>query len=308
MVRKVLITGATGWLGQEYLYRQYSKRGADFLNDFILVGSTSRIINLFNLFPVQVYSLEDTDYFNNIEGVVHLAFVLRHRVQEFGTQDFMMHNKIITNKVVEIVKKVEPSWIVNVSSGAIFDRRTGEYEKDPLANPYGYGKRQEEIALSEIAAKYNISLVIGRLWGASGFKMPPNHAYALSDFIESALTNCEINIHSNFEVFRRYCDAGEFLDVLVSEASSGNSMIINSGGPLHEIEEIAQMILANIGYGTINRPLLGSKEIDDYYPRESTYEKLAKKNGIKLASMPIQVQRTVNGHLEYLKLQKKFLG
>jgi nucleoside-diphosphate-sugar epimerase len=36
MNRKVLITGATGWLGQEYLYREFLKRGDGFLNDFIL--------------------------------------------------------------------------------------------------------------------------------------------------------------------------------------------------------------------------------------------------------------------------------
>lgn len=308
MVKKVLITGATGWLGQEYLYREYSKYGASFLNNFILVGSSARTIKLFGIFPVQVYSLEDVNEFKNIQGIIHLAFVLRHRVQEFGTQDFLYHNEIITNKVVEIVKKVEPNWMVNVSSGAIFDRPTGEYEKDPQANPYGYGKRQEELALLEIASVQNIPLVIGRLWGASGFKMPVNPAYALSDFVQSALTNGEINIYSNFEVFRRYCDAGEFLDVLVSEASSGHSLVMNSGGPLHEIEDIAQMIVSTIGKGKINRPLLENKQIDDYYPRESTYEKLAKKNGIELASMPIQIQRTVNGHLEFLELQKKSLG
>jgi nucleoside-diphosphate-sugar epimerase len=265
-------------------------------------------VKLFGQFPVQVYSLEDISQFKNIEGIIHLAFVLRHRVQEFGTQDFLKHNEFILSKVVEIVKGVEPKWIVNVSSGAIFDRQTGDFETDPQVNPYGYGKRQEELVLGEITSSNSIPLVIGRLWGASGFKMPPNRAYALSDFVQSALANRVINIHSNFEVFRRYCDAGEFLDVLVCEAQLGNSLVINSGGPLHEIEDIAQMIVAFLGQGTINRPILEKKQADDYYPRESTYENLANKNGIQLAPMPIQIQRTVNGHLKYLELQKGDLG
>lgn len=300
MTKKIIITGATGWLGQEYLYSQYKKYGKNFIDDYILVGNMARSINLFGEIPVQVYSLDNLNPLDEIEGIIHLAYVLRHRVKEFGVQEFLKRNEQITKKIVEIVLIHKPKWIVNVSSGAIFERETGEFETNPEKNPYGYGKRQEELALLEVASKFEIPLVIGRLWGASGYKMPPNPAYAFSDFVGSAILKGQITIQSDFKVFRRYCDAGEFLEVLVSEACLGNSLILNSGGPLHEIEEIAEMIKALVGNVTIHRPLIENRPVDDYYPRESNFESIAFKNGIELASMRIQVQRTVDGHRDVL--------
>lgn len=301
MTGKVIITGATGWLGQEYLYRRYLMHSKEGLGNFILLGSKSRTINLFGLIPTKVWSLDEIDIREKIDGVIHLAFVLRHRVKEFGTDKFLELNSSIVEKTVRLIDQVKPDWITCVSSGAIFDRTTGEYERNPKANPYGFGKFQEELALSSIAASNNTTLVIGRLWGASGFCMPPNSAYALSDFIESALHKGEIQINSNFEVYRRYCDAGEFLELLTKEASSGNSAILNSGGPLHEIGEIAEMIQGFIENTAIRRPIIIGEQIDDYYPRETSYEDLAIKHGIQLASMQTQIRRTVLGHRNFLQ-------
>lgn len=301
MSKRVIITGATGWLGQEFLFRQFLKDGDRFIDNFILVGGTSRTIKLFDRFQVKVYSLEEINNFDEIDGIIHLAFVLRHRVNEFGVQEFLKLNEGISQKVANIVNLLQPNWIVNVSSGAIFDRQTGEYAVVPKLNPYGFSKRQEEIVLTDAAMISNIPLVIGRLWGASGYKMPPNSAYALSDFVESALTKKQITINSDFEVFRRYCDAGEFLEVLVTEARAGNSLVINSGGPLHEIGEIAKMIADTIGDIAITRPAIKNLEADDYYPRESHYESLAAANKIGLATMREQVKRTIEGHVNFSK-------
>jgi nucleoside-diphosphate-sugar epimerase len=296
MSEKVVITGATGWLGQEFLFREYLKFGDKFLDNYILVGNQSRTINLFQKFSTKVYSLADFSYNGKVSGIIHLAFILRHRVVEFGIEDFLQQNKAITNCVIKLIKLNRPNWIVNISSGAIFDRATGELETNATQNPYGFGKYMEELALREIALKNDIPVVIGRLWGASGIKMPPNSAYALSDFVSSAILRKKITISSNFEVFRRYCDGGEFLDVLVHEAKTGNSVVLNSGGPLHEIGEIAGMISRFIGGVSIERPPLLGPKVDDYFPRESTYESLALKHGISLASMKTQIQRTLDGH------------
>ena len=305
MSKRVIITGATGWLGQEFLFREFLKDGDRFIDNFILVGGTSRTIKLFDRFQVKVYSLEEVKNFEEIDGIIHLAFVLRHRVNEFGVEEFLKLNEGITQKVANIVKLFKPNWIVNVSSGAIFDRQTGAYAEVPQVNPYGFGKRNEELVLTDVAMISNIPLVIGRLWGASGYKMPPNSAYALSDFVESALSKKKITINSDFEVFRRYCDAGEFLEVLVTEARAGNSLVMNSGGPLHEIGEIAKMIADTIGDISIIRPTVKNLQADDYYPRESLYESLAAGHKIRLATMPEQIKRTVEGHFYFSNIVDK---
>ena len=183
-----------------------------------------------------------------------------------------------------------------VSSGAILDRESGEIERDVEKNPYGFCKRIEELLLADAAKSVGANIVIGRLWGASGEQMPPNAEYALSDFIESARLKNEIQIKSGGEVFRRYLDAGEFMEVLVKLAVSGESRVLDSGGEVIEIGELSQLVGGHFPGVLVSRSKTLT-DIDDYYPRAQDFNELAKELGVELSTIKEQVARTVNGHI-----------
>jgi nucleoside-diphosphate-sugar epimerase len=164
-------------------------------------------------------------------------------------------------------------------------------------NPYGFCKRLEELLLMDAARSVGANIVIGRLWGASGGQMPPNEAYALSDFIESARLQNKIQIRSGGEVFRRYVDAGEFMEVLIRLAISGESHTIDSGGDIVEIGELSHLVAEHFPGTLVNRSKIPI-ETDDYYPKTGEFNELAKDLGVGLSAIKEQVARTVKGHIQ----------
>lgn len=297
---EIFVSGASGWLGKELISLINQKRLIDFsTNDLRLFSSNGRSIKLINSkeyltssFEVNQFEIEP----KNLEGYIHLAFLTRDKLKTLNFNDFIRINLELISKACQIIERNKPKWVVVVSSGAILDRESGEIESDVEKNPYGFCKRIEELLLADAAKRVGANIVIGRLWGASGEQMPPNLEYALSDFIESARLKNEIQIKSGGEVFRRYVDAGEFMEVLVKLAISGESRLLDSGGVVIEIGELSQLVAGHFPGTSVSRSK-SLTDVDDYYPKEQDFNDLAKELGIQLSTIKEQVARTVNGHI-----------
>ena len=298
---KIFVSGASGWLGKELISLISESKLTNFsTNDLRLFSSSGRSIKLINSkeYSTSPFELDQFEIVpKNLEGFIHLAFLTRDKLKTLNFNDFIRINLELISKACQIIERNRPKWIVVVSSGAIFDRESGEIESDIEKNPYGFCKRIEELLLADAAKSVGANIVIGRLWGASGEQMPPNPEYALSDFIESARLKNEIQIKSGGEVFRRYLDAGEFMEVLVKLAVSGESRVLDSGGEVIEIGELSQLVGGHFPGVLVSRSKTPT-EIDDYYPKAQDFNELAKELGIELSTIKKQVARTVNGHIQ----------
>lgn len=297
---KIIVTGATGWLGREFISWYLNNVSGAEKEDLILLASRETEFEIHLLGKFKTHYMTEDFSTKSIVGIVHLAFVLRHRVQEFGIDSFLELNRQITDKAVDLVIKYKPKWVINVSSGAIFDRPSLNYATDSSINPYGFMKRREELALIEASEKVGSNLVIGRLWGASGFYMPINQAYALSDFIYTGIQEREIRLISNHPVLRRYGDAGQFMGILYRHAQRESLEILDSGGDLVELGDLAELISNFLGTTSINRPDMINHLRDDYYPHSNRLEELAKRYEISLFTLAEQVERTIKGHQNQL--------
>lgn len=296
MENQIAISGASGWLGNQTIEVIEKIAPAE---SPLLFTSNGREIVLRDKGQRKTQSFLESQPPASLEGFIHLAFLTRDKVETTGPKDFISTNLSLISKACQIIESSKPKWVVTVSSGAILDRSSGNLESNIESNPYGFCKRVEEVLITQSAQKVGANLVIGRLWGASGQLMPPNSAYALSDFIISARKEKLINIKSGGKVFRRYLDAGEFMEVLIKAAISGKSLTINSGGPRVEIGDLAELVSEHFHDVRIQRPP-SLEQIDDYYPPGDEFENLAGELGIELASLKSQVSRTVKGHLASL--------
>ena len=296
---KVLITGATGWLGRETVARVLEgKLDGITKTDLLLASSNGRDLELDSLgvFPTDALAeLSDTKSKHAIDGLVHLAFITKDKTAEYSFSDYVAKNIELISAACKIIEREKPKWVVVVSSGAIIDRSTMEIENNVLRNPYGFCKRIEEELIAESARKVGANIVIGRLWGGTGLYMPIKRAYAISDFIESAKEKNAISINSGGEVIRRYCDAGDFMEVLVRAARKGKTTTIDSGGSIIEVGELAKLISARLGEIPISRSKTPTP-LDDYYPRGLEFEELAKSVGVQLHGIDEQVLRTLKSH------------
>jgi nucleoside-diphosphate-sugar epimerase len=296
---KVLVTGATGWLGRETVARVLEGKFEGITqSDLLLASSNGRDLELDSLgvYPtVALETLSHRDSINSIEGLVHLAFITKDKTTEYSFSEYVAKNIELISAACEIIERDKPKWVVVVSSGAIIDRATLEIENNVLRNPYGFCKRIEEALIAESARKVGANIVIGRLWGGTGLFMPVKRAYAISDFIESAKESGAIRINSGGEVIRRYCDAGDFMEVLVRSAIQGDTTTLDSGGSIIEVGELAKLISSRLGGISISRSEVPTA-VDDYYPRGSEFEELAKSVGVQLHGIDEQVLRTLKSH------------
>ena len=297
----ILITGATGWLGQETLDLISRKPDLVSYSELILLASKNKSIELAGK-SFEAKTLKSTLNFQvgEIVGVIHLAFLTRDKAKLMPTSEYVNSNKQISSQVSSLIRTFKPSWVVTVSSGAIFDSE-GNIEHDLNSNPYGFCKNIEETLLREVCEEVNASLVVGRLWGAMGRNMPLNLNYAVSDFIQSAICKSEIDIKSGNIVERRYVNAAEFMELLIKIAVSGDSKTLDSGGPLIEIGELSELIAKKIPGVTIRRSADKSASADSYFPKLNEYEELAKKFNVNLSTIEDLVEITIQSHQKLLE-------
>jgi nucleoside-diphosphate-sugar epimerase len=296
----ILISGASGWLGKETI-SLISRNMIPNLtsNNLHLFSSDGRSIELTegSKFPTSSFlGNQDSLPIGSVEGFINLAFLTRDKVKLMDSKNYLKINLDLISKACKIIVINRPKWIVLVSSGAILDRQSGQLENDVDKNPYGFCKRIEELLLQDAAKSVGANIVIGRLWGATGAEMPPSNEYAVSDFIESARLKGKIHIRSGGQVFRRYVDAGQFMEVLIKLAKAGESITLNSGGDLVELGELRDLVATffpNIKLSRSSEP----GPVDDYYPKGDSFEDHARILGVKLSPMMEQVGRTVKGHL-----------
>jgi len=298
---EIFISGASGWLGKELISLISEKKLTNFsANNLRLFSSNGRSIKLINSkeYLTSPFELDQFEIMpKNLEGFIHLAFLTRDKLKTLNFNDFIRINLELISKACQIIERNRPKWVVVVSSGAILHRESGEIESAIDKNPYGFCKRIEELLLADAANRVGANIVTGRLWGASGEQMPPNPEYALSDFIESARLKNEIQIKSGGEVFRRYVDAGEFMEVLIKLAISGETRTIDSGGEIVEIGVLSHLVVEHFPGTSVNRSKIPT-ELDDYYPKNLEFNELAKDLGVGLSAITEQVARTVNGHIQ----------
>jgi len=297
--RVILITGVTDLLRKSFV----NISGNDEIN-YDLFGLSSQNQ------PKVVFAKSNSDatipiknFWNfsesigEVEGLVHLAFLTRDKLMSMSSSEYLDKNQQITERACSLILDYKPKWVITVSSGAT--------QNSDAANYYGQLKREEEIALKNTCRSIGSTLVIGRLWGASGTSMPINRNYAISDFICQALETGAIKVNSDSEVWRRYVDAEQFMSLLYKKALLGESVTINSGGPKIEVGELAKKILLSLGIKKqIIRNLESkSQKIDDYFFPGDEYELALNRNGIIAKSIDEQISDTIVGHK--LQIQAK---
>jgi len=287
---KVLITGATGWLGHAALQAIKKVLPEVKSEDLNLYASRERLYSDPSFGMVKINEFAWSEHTpNSIDLFIGLALKTRDYAKKMDEKDYLADNKALIEKHIELMQATKPKKIILISSGVVSKYLEGSWPLDP----YTEIKLLEEKLFNEFAEQAGSKLIILRLWGATGELMTEPLKYAIGDLIYQAETTNQIVIESKREVFRRYADATQIFQVLIRGLQNNFSGTLNSGGVTVEIESLAQLIVNNYQKSIeIVRNLDTGSKPDLYVPTDSDFDNLAKSVGVTLLSLEDQIALT----------------
>jgi hypothetical protein len=219
------------------------------------------------------------------EIVANCAFLTDEKLKSLNSDEFININYKLTAQFLEVLELPSVDVGVTISSGSSTLPSADSIE----LNPYGFLKRLEQEQLLSMASS-KLTVGAARAWSLSGDLVTNPESYALSDFVWQALTTGQITVNATSEVWRRYCDATEFLKLSLGAIITGRESIVDSGGPLVELRELADIVSEVVGGVEVSSTSpVGISDI--YASNGQQYEQLCREFGISVESVSSQVKR-----------------
>ena len=272
----IVISGIRGWLGNSAVNVLVDDFSVD-PSKIVGIGSQRNIEKIGN-HSYDVKTWKDFSHgLKDVQLFLHFGFLTRDKVAKMPFEEYLLKNREITDQALDFIKINSPMAVVNVSSGAVFNPPTFTNLANDLShNPYGFLKLEEEKKLQELCAKKNIGIVINRLWGLSGIDVKNKEPYALYEFIKKAQENKTIEIKSKNLVFRRYVNDRQLMRLLLKLAFQSETIIFDSGGPLVEIEDLANLVIRTLSSkSNISKRIIDPQAIkDEYFSKNSKFEEI----------------------------------
>jgi nucleoside-diphosphate-sugar epimerase len=233
---RVLVTGATGWFGQTAIdLIAQNKR------DSMYLASRTRTLPVGQaLVSVSSFDIDEIAHFEPTV-VIDCAFLTRDRVPTMPLEEYVRTNEKLTGQLIEIASLPSVERVVSISSGAAIYPHDA-LDDDVEDNPYGWTKRRSERRLAESVLVDSTSVVIARAWSVSGAYVLKPRSYAFSDMIIQAMGG-SVHVTAATRVYRRYVSVEDLLTVALASATSPGLTVIDSGGPLVEMQELAEAVI-----------------------------------------------------------------
>ena len=184
---RILITGASGWLGRSLLSILLPSIPADRL---MALGSRGRTLTVEGR-PIEILAWDGADVAGFAPThIVHLAYLTRDRLAELGWSRYVAENVGLSARIVDLLALPSVRALVHTSSGAVAGL-TESTAQPATVQPYGLLKRIDELLFADECARRGLACVTCRVWSVSGPHVVEPHKYAFSDLILQALSGSD---------------------------------------------------------------------------------------------------------------------
>ena len=285
---KLAITGASGWLGRNFLeeYLKNSSSESRILVKFF--ASSDREIKLKH----EKYSFSKLNLSNLIDfepsHIIHLAFNIKETVKD--TEHLSESNNEIIETITQYLDISKVKKIIFTGSGAEYN----SYDSDKNTR-YAEMKLKESQEISQVCAKKGIDYHKLIIWSCSGKHSRDVKSYFFLDFVDKALKNLPIEIKSSHRVYRSFTSAGDIASLGLRLLNVGGPKLITCAKTDYiEIEEFAERVIYLLNSKSlIHRPPLNPGKADEnYHPLTSNLEEVAKSLDVRLLTLDEQIIQT----------------
>lgn len=292
--RRIVITGAGGWLGLATLDLLAGALGDEFGKRVRAFGSTTRTLRLSDGTPVLQRPLADMAWLPNEPTLVlHTAFLTKDRAEAMDEADYRAANDAIRNAVLNALGPIGAEAIFVASSGAaakLDDPR-------PAMALYGAMKREDEDSFAGWAEDNGKTAVIARLYALAGPRINKPQAYAIASFMLDALAGRPIAVRAPNRVVRAYAAIREVMGLAFALMLEGKGVTrFDSGGEPLELEQVAREVAALVEGASVERAAITDPASDIYHGDGAAYDALLRASGIS----PVPLRDALAETLDFL--------
>lgn len=298
---RVLITGATGWMGQAALEMLVDTFGEYWRERVFAFGSHPRTWALRDGTAVRQQPLAELLTLPKAPSLLlHFAYLTREKTREMTAEAYVATNRALSQLAVQGGGIVGVERVFLTSSGAVHAALAEPDDPDPELL-YGRLKLEDEAMLESFThAAPARRAIIARLFNLSGPYINKLDSYALASFIRQARMG-HIEIRATHRVIRSYTSAANLLGValgrLLVDDGEAFLCIDTAGDQEVEVGELARIVRELVSpYATIESAEREGEPIDHYVGDGAHYRRLLGEHGIAEHSLRRQIADTA----EYL--------
>jgi nucleoside-diphosphate-sugar epimerase len=289
---RVLISGATGWLGREIL-NIFSENNFDMAQINLISSKNQEVIVNGNKFEAK--SFENYQSVEPVNSYFDFAFLAKNKLEKVGPEKYKEINLKIISNSINLIKRIRPKTVVLSSSGAIYNmKKDSKYEI-----LYSDLKKIQEELITKACNANSSNLIISRIFNLSGRGIPADSNFALADLMIKSIKDMDLIISSNYLVTRRYSDVTQLLKLLVQMAHSKQDYVFDSGGTKVELRFLANEIIrvTNSKSKVIASEIKSEAQQDDYFSDSNAYENLLTS---VLGEEPVAIEKQIQNTKNYL--------
>jgi len=292
---RIVVVGASGWLGLASLELLRNLLGSDFDRRVVCFGSSDRALPLRGGVSVMQRSLDQiTDLPEAPTLVLHLAFLTQEKLINHTLESYRAANRAISGRVLAALGPLGATAAFVPSSGAVYS--VGEEGLERRKQLYGQLKREDEDRFSDWSVKQGTRAVVSRVFNLSGPYINKQQDYALACFIADALADRPIRIQATQPVYRSFVAIRELMSVvfsLLTDGETGPILFDTAGERAYEMSEIAEVVCTVLGRPQeIDRPILSRTDSNLYLGDGTAYAALCRAQGVELVDFPNQILET----------------
>lgn len=293
---RVALTGASGWLARSAFsaLNRLKNEGVDV--SCTMFSSIPRQIELRDGVTYRARSMDEL-----MEGefdlYVPLAFLTQEKFQFLGKSDYTSLNLGIIQRDIEVIQRNSLVRVLLMSSGVVIDP-SGLQSRIESYRCYADLKKLQELKYCDVLGNQNISVCY--LYSCTSIDIPQWQNYAFSSIVHDAIYKDSVLIKNPKRVTRRYVDARDLFYVMFKHLKTKQSFRISSGGPLIELEDLANLAISTLESSAkvIRAEGLSRETSDEYYAKDDSMENLFAQNHYPLPSIEQQILTTSKIFLE----------
>lgn len=295
---RIAITGATGWIGRNFVDLLSAEKGSGGGVKLALFASKkSEFISLSGK-KWEAQKLEA----GSIKGfgpdyLIHLAFKTSDYSSQMTEEKYVVENYQILNEMKIVIEESNIKKILFTSSGI---QEIPNFSKKNLI--YRDLKNIESSMIIDICNKKNVDFINLRIWSTTGNYLDKVSYFAFSEFILNALKSKDIYIKNKNIINRTYLDGEDIAKIgIYSLMYSNHNFIQCSDGSHIDLVQLANKIVnvlnskSKIYYDIAENP-----SIEDYFPQETTLPDFLFESNLNIISLNDQIIKTAN-YLKNLK-------